>query len=516
MPKFTPEMFDERRRLREQFPTLPLAFSSGGPHAHLVGPLGGGLVLGRLVVVEVDEGDRLVGQVQSLELAEASFGEVEASVQLGPDSGEVRTSRKGPAVRFVAGEILLLGCLSQGAFAGTAPTGGFGESPYRNATDDETRLVLEALAGSTATFEVGSLLGGGGVAARLKATGFSRHTFLCGQSGSGKTYATGVLLERLRLATSLPVVIFDPNSDHVHLGEVRPDAAGEPNAEAYRSMGADVMVARARGRGGNQLLAIHYSDLEISGQTLLLGLDPTEDLDDYAAFRTATTSLPVPYSLSDVVARAAALGTPAGRQLATRIENIGLADWGLWCRPGEVSLVDSAPLDQRCVVFDLGSLDTPAERVLVASAALRWLWRRRDEKRPVLLVIDEAHNVFPARPGSKLEAAATDVGIALAAEGRKYGLHLLLASQRPSKVHANVVSQCDNLALLRVNSVADVDDLCRIFSHVPPDLIKQAPGFSLGQVLFAGPIAPVPLQASVGRRLSPEGGADVPTDWAAQ
>ena len=94
--------------------------------------------------------------------------------------------------------------------------------------------------------------------------------------------------------------------------------------------------------------------------------------------------------------------------------------------------------------------------------------------------------------------------------------HLLLASQRPSKVHANVVSQCDNLAMLRVNSVADVDDLCRIFSHVPSDLIRQAPGFSLGEVLFAGPIAQVPLQVSVGRRLSPEGGADVPTNWADQ
>ena len=44
----------------------------------------------------------------------------------------------------------------------------------------------------------------------------------------------------------------------------------------------------------------------------------------------------------------------------------------------------------------------------------------------------------------------------IAAEGRKFGLYLLVSTQRPQKVHPNVVSQCDNLVLMRLNSAADL------------------------------------------------------------
>ncbi len=63
--------------------------------------------------------------------------------------------------------------------------------------------------------------------ARLKAQGFNRHTFLCGQSGSGKTYALGVILEQLLLETELRLVILDPNADFVRLGETLPQAPAD-------------------------------------------------------------------------------------------------------------------------------------------------------------------------------------------------------------------------------------------------------------------------------------------------
>jgi type IV secretory pathway VirB4 component len=61
----------------------------------------------------------------------------------------------------------------------------------------------------------------------LDAGGFDRHTFFCGQSGSGKTYALGTVLERLLLETSLRIVVLDPNSDFVRLDDVRDDVDAE-------------------------------------------------------------------------------------------------------------------------------------------------------------------------------------------------------------------------------------------------------------------------------------------------
>ena len=76
---------------------------------------------------------------------------------------------------------------------------------------------------------------------QLDADGFGRHTFLCGQSGSGKTYSLGVLLERLLMETNLRVVVLDPNSDYVRLGEPRVDD------ERYRDAAASVHVRSGSG-----------------------------------------------------------------------------------------------------------------------------------------------------------------------------------------------------------------------------------------------------------------------------
>ncbi len=94
---------------------------------------------------------------------------------------------------------------------------------------------------------------------------------------------------------------------------------------------------------------------------------------------------------------------------------------------------------------------------------------------------------------------ATDRTVQIAAEGRKYGLYLLVSTQRPNKVHENVVSQCDNLLMMRMNSHADLADLGRLFSFVPPGLLAGAP-FRMGQVLVGqGRISPRAVTCRWGR-----------------
>jgi hypothetical protein len=77
----------------------------------------------------------------------------------------------------------------------------------------------------------------------------------------------------------------------------------------------------------------------------------------------------------------------------------------------------------------------------------------------MLIVIDEAHNLCVPNPFTPLETALTERISQIAAEGRKYGMWLLLSSQRPSKIHPNVISQCDNLALMKVSSSRDLAEL---------------------------------------------------------
>ena len=84
-------------------------------------------------------------------------------------------------------------------------------------------------------------------------------------------------------------------------------------------------------------------------------------------------------------------------------------------------------------MLDIGSLSRPDERATVSLVLLGSRWAGRRERQPMLIAIDEAHNVFPAATDDSLLQATADLGALIAGEGRKFGLHLFVATQRPRR-----------------------------------------------------------------------------------
>ena len=152
-------------------------------------------------------------------------------------------------------------------------------------------------------------------------------------------------------------------------------------------------------------------------------------------WRASREPLQAPYSARDVMeaARVAAETDPPAMQILRRITNLGIADWDVWRRDEERSITTMNLRSERCVVFDLGSLARPDERATVALALLGSRWGQRAAHEPVLIAIDEAHNILPEPTDDPLLQAITELGIVIAGEGRKFGLHLFVATQRPSK-----------------------------------------------------------------------------------
>jgi DNA helicase HerA-like ATPase len=173
-----------------------------------------------------------------------------------------------------------------------------------------------------------------------------------------------------------------------------------------------------------------------------------------------------------------------------------------------------APGGPRALVVDLGSLETLGEKAIAAESVLAALWRHRAEREPVVVVIDEAHNVCPREPGDEVTALAAEHAARFAAEGRKFGLYLLVSTQRPQRVNELVVSQCDNLALMRMTSAADLAYIADVLSFAPAPLLERATSFRMGESLVSGKIASHPALVRFGPRIAEEGGADVPTTWA--
>ena len=354
-----------------------------------------------------------------------------------------------------------------------------------------------------AVLEVGQVASVPGALAGLMPHRFNRHTFWCGQSGSGKTYSLGVLLEELLMHTELPMIIFDPNADFVRLAEVRDDA---PPARAAAVTRRDLRILRP-GNQSAESPRVRFTDLGLSAKAAVLRLDPLIDRVEYNTLLHLEEVLST-REVGRVLPELRASNDPALIDFALRIENLGILSWDIWAQDklAATEIIDTRPA---ATVLDLGGFKSKEEPLVVALSVLDDLWSRRSERRPFLLVIDEAHNLCSPEVETALERAVLERIIQIAAEGRKYGLWLLLSTQRPSRVHQGIISQCDNLALMRMSSQRDLDELATIFGFAPPALVDQSPLFRQGEALFAGGFAPAPTVVQMRQRLTHEGGRDV-------
>ncbi|HEY5979946.1 MAG TPA: ATP-binding protein [Microlunatus sp.] len=395
--------------------------------------------------------------------------------------------------------------------AGSILAGRVTPAPFRSgsARRSDPAAVRAHFVDSGATLPIGTLASDPSVPVGLIPKRINRHTFWCGQSGSGKTYALGVALEQILLRTRLPMVIFDPNSDFVRLGEtlphVHPDTVGQL---------ADRPVRVLRRGGGPDALRARLRSLDLASRGALMRLDPVIHREEFNAMvhHQFDPSAYANHGDLDAVALARSFETstdPGAQALGRRLENLGLLDWEIWAldRPAAADIIAERP---PATVLDLGSLERQDEQLTVALSVLNDLWDRREERRPVLLVIDEAHNLCSPDLESLLGRAVRNRIIQIAAEGRKYGLWLLLSTQRPSKVHTGIVSQCDNLTLMRMNSPNDLAELGDLFGFVPRQLLAQSSRFRQGEALLAGGFVPAPTITTIAGRLTVEGGIDVP------
>ena len=392
----------------------------------------------------------------------------------------------------------------------------FYDAPIEAASQDRVAGWLESVRPTRAALDVGELVLQPGLRYSLDGTGFDRHTFFCGQSGSGKTYALGTVLERLLLETSLRVVVLDPNSDFVRLDSVV-DGVHEELASRYREATKGFVVRRGDAEGPDRL-HVRFVDCSPDEQAAVLRLDPIADAEEYG---TLVDLLDAGLERSSESTEALAQKLlqsklPEQHKLGARLRNLGVYRWPVWSAGDAGSVQDLvAAGGPRAVVVDLGSLATPGEKAIAGESVLAALWRRRADREPILIVIDEAHNVCPREPADPVAELATEHAARIAAEGRKFGLYLLVSTQRPQRVNELVVSQCDNLVLMRMASTSDLDWVARTLSYAPRPLLEGATGFGQGESLVAGKIASHhPALVRFGPRLAEEGGGDVPTTWA--
>lgn len=110
---------------------------------------------------------------------------------------------------------------------------------------------------------------------------------------------------------------------------------------------------------------------------------------------------------------------------------------------------------------------------------------------PLLLVYEEAHKYIPNSDLSRYRASKQSIE-RIAKEGRKYGVTLLLSSQRPSEISETIFAQCNNFLALRLTNPNDQNYVKRLLPDTSGNLVEKMPSLKAGECILVGDAVTIP------------------------
>jgi hypothetical protein len=156
-------------------------------------------------------------------------------------------------------------------------------------------------------------------------------------------------------------------------------------------------------------------------------------------------------------------------------------------RYGQVSVVALAGYtsDFQATIYSLIAGDIFAARV------------SEELKLPALLVLEEAHYFAPGHAGTPAEQNAIGTTKQIAQEGRKFGVGLVLISQRPSRLDETTLSQCNSYVIMRLVNPADQNFVRKVIETLGEDEARMLPDLDVGEALLAGQMINFPVLARI-------------------
>ena len=328
-----------------------------------------------------------------------------------------------------------------------------------------------------------------------------KHISVMAKTGTGKSYLTGVIMEELA-ENRIPVVVIDPHGEYFTLqsanskpSEARFMPRFDIEPRAYKSqvqiygfrMGKEIKLNSRL--SAEEIMQILPARIPASQKALL-----------YSAIKKLEGQ---EYSLTDVMDEIGKSKSQSKWSLISSLEF--LIKTNLFStkptspeelvQDGKISIVDlkeAKPEIQQMVVMKL------AEELFSS--------RKRGKIPPFLFVLEEAHNFCPERGFG--EVASSKILRTIASEGRKFGMGLMVVSQRPARVDKNVLSQCNTQVILKVTNPNDLKAIADSVEGMASGVKEDIRDLPVGVAMVVG-ITDQPLIVDIRIRRSEHGGDTV-------
>jgi uncharacterized protein len=369
---------------------------------------------------------------------------------------------------------------------------------------------------------------------------FQRHAAILGSTGSGKSCTVSLILERASARKHPNIVVLDMHGEYSSLANPPVSStkvAYEPIASGFKIAGPgdldkppdnvlflpywllnreemlSMILDRSDQNAPNQAsrFTLHVRDLKDATLT-------TQDKPDVRA--TFTVDSPIPYKLADLVTKlkkddtAKGVGTTGNpvkgewegkltrfvsrleakaedRRYGFMFKPPGAALQYEWLAKQVTRLLTAGTSRLGIKIVDFSEVPSDVLPV-VAGVFARLLydvqfWMEPDKRTPIVFVCDEAHLYLPVKSDADaIDRQALYAFERIAKEGRKYGVALLVVSQRPSDVSRTILSQCNNFLILRLTNDEDQN----VVRHLMPDslagVLDGLPLLDTGEAVLLG------------------------------
>ncbi len=344
---------------------------------------------------------------------------------------------------------------------------------------------------------------------------FARHCAVLGTTGAGKSCAIALLLRAvLQRFPHAHIVVLDPHNEYAKSFDNRA-VVFDPSTFSlpYWTLTFDELVevlypGRARDSEEIEILAdllpaAKKSNLSGSARVGRLRADVS----------AITVDTPIPYRISDLLGLIdkALGGLDSSRNVApykrlrSRIYTISqdaryaFMFGGLSVQDtlkGMLSELFRIPADGKPVsVIELGGLPADVVQVVVSVVSRLafefGMWSKGAA--PIALVCEDAHRYAPADPSEGFAPTRRSL-VRIAKEGRKTGVSLWIASQRPTELDPTILSQCNTIFAMRLANQADQEALRAAAPDASTSLLSCLPSLGLGEAIAIGEGVPMPTR----------------------
>lgn len=375
---------------------------------------------------------------------------------------------------------------------------------------------------------------------------FQRHAFIGGSTGAGKSYTTAKIVEQTAALGEANAILFDLHGEYHPLdceGISHYKIAGPADIDAGTSLQDGVIHLPYWLLSYDALVSflVDRSDSNAPNQAMLVSREVNklkreylENINAKDVLSNFTIDSPIPFDIDELVSRLDGWNTeqvPGARansmvkgdfngklsRMLARLE-AKVADRRLgfmfqggagtnkfdWLHELAKVLIGTSGENGRGGIKIIDFSEVPSDVLpLIVSLMARLAfsiqqWTSSEERHPIALLCDEAHLYMPERVSADSSGAVSiQIFERIAKEGRKYGVSLVVISQRPSEVNKTLMSQCSNFIAMRLTNAEDQSVIKRLLPDTLGRFSDVLPVLDVGEALVVGDASLLPSRIKI-------------------